>query len=91
MAELQPTEFTETASKYFITTLSDGTEVELVGNGNSVQVTEKNVTEYVDLVVERRLNEAKLQMEWIVNGIKWIVEIPSLLNMFSWKELREKV
>jgi len=44
----------------FTTLLSDGKEVELCPGGKNRQVTFDNVQEYIELIIEVRLNESKL-------------------------------
>ena len=70
----------------FSTVLSNGTEVELCENGNNKYLSLENKKEYIELVEKKRLNEGKLQIQSIRNGLEQV--IPSgLLKLLSWNEL----
>ena len=70
----------------FATSLSNGTEVELCENGNNKFLSLENKKLFIDLVEKTRLNEGKLQIQAIRNGLEQV--IPSgLLRLLSWNEL----
>jgi len=70
----------------FATSLSNGKEVELCENGNNKFLSLENKKLFIDLVEKTRLNEGKLQIQAIRNGLEQV--IPSgLLRLLSWNEL----
>ncbi|ETO26164.1 ubiquitin protein ligase [Reticulomyxa filosa] len=70
----------------FTTQLSDGTEIELKENGKSIDVTKKNLSEFVSLVIKKRLNEASEQLKSIAKGLNQVVPA-RMLSLFSWYDL----
>ncbi|KAH9164467.1 hypothetical protein LEN26_000015 [Aphanomyces euteiches] len=74
----------------FTTSLSDGTFVELVKDGADKVVTKANLSEYIRLVQQVRLNECKPQVDAILQGISKIVPLP-LLPLCTWTELQQWV
>ena len=76
--------------EYFVTTLSDGTEVELKPNGKAIPVTFANRNEWVDLVVQTRLYESKRQADAIRRGLSAVVPL-KLLPLLNWRELEVHV
>jgi len=63
--------------------LSDGSPVELCQGGKFKQVTQENLEEYRQLVINTRLNEAKLQMQSILEGVELVIPI-EILKLLSW-------
>ena len=53
----------------FVTNISDGNEVELVPGGRNRVLSRENAAEYVQLVMEKRLNETDKQIKAIKVGI----------------------
>jgi len=70
----------------FTTQLSDGTEIELKENGKNIDVTKKNLSEFVSLVIKKRLNEASEQMKAISKGLNQVVPV-RMLSLFNWYDL----
>ena len=87
---LSDKEFQEYHDHKFVTTISDGTEVELVPGGRNRILTKENASEYVQLVMEKRLNEADKQIKAIKAGIGMVFP-PFLMKLYTWKELEYKV
>lgn len=55
---LSKREFETCIDEYFVTLRSDGSEIELIPGGKSIQVTQDNLDEYITLVIDARLNES---------------------------------
>lgn len=73
-----------------MTTISDGTEVELVPGGKNRVLTKENANEFVQLVLQKRLNECEKQLKAIKAGIGMV--FPTfLMKLYTWKELEYKV
>ena len=70
----------------FTTALSNGTEVELCENGNNKYLSLENKKLYINLVEKARLNEGKIQIQAIRNGLEQVIPI-GLLKLLSWNEL----
>ncbi len=75
---------------YFVTRLSDGSEVELKKGGKEIRVTFANRLEYVQLVEKARLEEGALQMKEIRAGLAKIAPI-SIVKLYSWRDIEVKV
>eukprot|EP00331_Platyophrya_macrostoma_P025521 CAMPEP_0176435218 /NCGR_PEP_ID=MMETSP0127-20121128/17175_1 /TAXON_ID=938130 /ORGANISM="Platyophrya macrostoma, Strain WH" /LENGTH=834 /DNA_ID=CAMNT_0017818171 /DNA_START=562 /DNA_END=3067 /DNA_ORIENTATION=+ len=78
--------FSEIIQEKFVTTLSDGSEVELIPGGRSKIVTFDARVEWAELVEKFRLNEFKKQAEAIRKGLCLIVP-EGVLNLLTWREL----
>jgi len=83
---LSPEAFNAAVNETFTTHLSNGHLVELVPGGKEVEVTHENVNEYCDLLVKARLNEANKQMEWVKEGVEYIIKL-NILTLLVWEEL----
>ena len=70
----------------FTTALSNGEEVELCENGNNKFLSLENKKLYIELVEKERLNEGKMQIQSIKNGLEQVIPI-GLLKLLSWNEL----
>ena len=70
----------------FATALSNGTEVEICENGNNMFLSLENKKAFISLVEKTRLNEGKLQIQAIKNGLEQVIPI-GLLKLLSWNEL----
>ena len=75
---------------FFVTRLSDGSEVELRPGGAAERVTLKNAAEYVALAQQARLHECSTQVAAIQAGLAQMLPI-ELLTLFSWRELEELI
>ena len=53
--ELSPEEFNELINEYFETQLSDGTQVQLVPNGEELRVCHSNYKRFIHLLVRTRI------------------------------------
>jgi len=49
-------------------------------------VTHENYKEYIDLVVKTRVNEASKQMEWVKEGIEFVVDT-KIFSMLSYEDV----
>jgi len=83
-------DFKDYITNNFVTTSSDGREVEIKENGKNIPVTFHNRKEYVQLVEQYRLNEFNSQLQAIRRGLATIVPVP-LLPLFTWQELEMMV
>jgi hypothetical protein len=70
--------------------LSDGTEIELVKDGKSKQVTFQNREDFIQLVIQTRLYEAKTQIRWLREGLAQMIP-DSCLSLMRWFELEKLV
>lgn len=75
---------------FFVTRLSDGSEVELKSGGSTERVTRKNAAEYVALAQQVRLHECSAQVAAIQAGLAQMLSI-ELISLFTWRELEELV
>jgi E3 ubiquitin-protein ligase HECTD3 len=74
--------------RYFTTTLSDLSAIELEEGGGSRALTFQDRAEYARKTLYERMKECELQCEAIKRGICQIIP-EALLNMVSYKELEE--
>jgi hypothetical protein len=81
--------FSEIFFETFTTTLSDGSEVELVAGGAQTTVTFENRLQYAALVEQVRLNESAAQLEAVRTGLVDI--LGDVLWCFTWSELEQRV
>jgi len=82
--------FSEIIQEKFVTTLSDGSEVELIPGGVKTIVTFDTRVEWAELVEKIRLNESKKQAEAIRRGLTLIIP-EGVLNLLTWRELETLV
>jgi hypothetical protein len=66
-------EFNEEVHQKFVTHLSDGTEYELMQGGSQLRVTRDNIDEYAKLLVNARMDESKMQIKAIRDGINFVI------------------
>ena len=78
------------ADRYYTTTLSDGSTVELVESGSSMVLTFPAREDYVRRALRARMRECEQQSEAIRRGMCQIIP-EALLNMVSHQELEEWV
>ena len=83
-AALSEEEFGASVNEFFVTFLSDGSEIELCPGGKSKQVTLENLNEYIDLVIDKRLNEAQKQVEAVLEGINFVIPI-NYCRLLNWR------
>lgn len=74
----------------FSTVLSNGETVPLMPGGGEELVTYDNRSKYCSMVKEQRMNETKLQIDAIRNGLVSVIPI-ELLNLITWQELELRV
>jgi E3 ubiquitin-protein ligase HECTD3 len=74
----------------FTTVLSDGETVALMPGGGEELVTYDNRLKYCKMVKERRMNESKVQIDAIRQGLVSVIPV-ELLNLITWQELELKV
>lgn len=70
----------------FTTQLSDGSEVALLPNGHTIDVTFDNRLAFCDAVLQARLNEAQQQCDAILQGLSSVVP-QRMLSLFTWQQL----
>ena len=78
------------SSETFSTLLSDGSGCELTHGGNSECVTFDRLEEYGDLVANARLNEGKLQIASLRQGLFSVIP-QYVLHFVSWQAIELKV
>ena len=74
----------------FTTVLSNGETVPLMPGGGDKLVTYDNRLRYCELVKERRMNENKVQIDAIRDGMTSVIPA-ELLSLITWQELELKV
>lgn len=57
-----------------------------MADGANKRVTQQNYQEFIDLVVKARLNEAEQQMEWLKEGIDFVIDT-TILEILSWEDV----
>lgn len=85
-ARRAPELFDQAVQETFETYLSNGQAVELCPGGKERQVTHENYEEYIDLVVATRLNECRKQMEWLKEGIHYVIGA-DILSFLTWEDV----
>ena len=85
-ATLTPEAFDAAVDETFETYLANGQAVELCANGKETPVTHANHKEYLDLVIKKRLEETEKQMDWLRQGVTYIVDL-SVLAFLTWDEV----
>jgi len=86
---LSEKEFDEGCEEVFTTRLSNGEEVELCEGGKQKKVTKENIQEFIDLILEARINENKAQMIAIKEGVELIIDVTKLA-MLTWEEIETR-
>jgi len=84
--DLSAENFSSIIFENFTTTLSDGSKVELLEGGSSVDVTFENRLTYVRLVTKKRLEESARQISAIRQGLGHIIPLGAL-SLYTWKEV----
>eukprot|EP01017_Pseudomicrothorax_dubius_P006610 TRINITY_DN11923_c0_g1_i3.p1 TRINITY_DN11923_c0_g1~~TRINITY_DN11923_c0_g1_i3.p1 ORF type:complete len:524 (+),score=146.30 TRINITY_DN11923_c0_g1_i3:65-1636(+) len=74
----------------FVTNLSDGSEYVLVPNGKEIRVTFENRREFIALTTEARINESRIQMEYIRKGFYSIIP-NGAAALLTWQELETNI
>lgn len=87
--KLKDEEFAAGCDETFVTRISNGEEVELCKGGRDKKVTRDNVEEFINLIIEARINENKIQMDAIKEGIALIINVSSLA-MLTWEEVERR-
>jgi len=87
---IDETQFSEIIQEKYVTTLSDGREVELIQGGKNAMLTFESRNEWAELVEKVRLDESKKQAEAIRKGLSLVVP-EGLLNLLTWRELETLV
>jgi len=62
----------------FTTYLSNGKSVELCPGGADKAVTHENYKEFIELLIQARLNESSRQMEWLREGVQYVIPLSVL-------------
>jgi len=78
--------FADVIFETFTTQLSDGSEVSLLPNGASIDVTFDNRREFCDAVLQARLHEAHGQCDAILQGLSYLVP-QRVLTLFTAAQL----
>lgn len=71
---------------YFSTFLSNGTVVDLKTGGSNILLCHENYEEWVELMTKTRLDESKKQLEWLQEGINYVVDI-SIFSLLTYYEI----
>ena len=66
-----------------MTHLSNGNQVEIVPGGKHKKVTKANLSEYIQSVVNMRLNESHKQMKAIREGVSFVLPL-NICSMLTW-------
>lgn len=88
-SQLSDSEFSDFVQEDFVTILSDGRQVDLCPGGKQLQVTKENLSKYIQLVVETRLNESKKQMDAILEGVNFVIPI-NICRLLNWKQIEKR-
>jgi len=88
--DLNAENFSSIIFENFTTTLSDGSKVELIEGGSTIDVTFENRLQYVELVVQKRLSESRAQIQAIKRGLSQIIPV-GVLSLFAWSEVEAVV
>lgn len=83
---MKPEEFDAIVDETFETLLSNGKTIELCPGGAEKKVTHENYLEYIDLVVKARINETNKQMDWVREGVSFVID-PSILQFLTWEDV----
>ena len=73
----------------FVTNLSNGNEVEVCSGGSQKKVTVENRREFVELAVKARQEEARKQLNWLMEGFNYIVPVQTFM-MLTWQDLETR-
>jgi E3 ubiquitin-protein ligase HERC1 len=84
--ELTAEAFEAAVDEKFETYLSNGKCVEICPGGSDLAVTHANHQEYVDLVIKARINECQKQIEWVKEGVNYIIPL-QILDFLTWEEV----
>jgi len=79
--------FEKSIFENFTTSLSDQTKILLIDDGEDTMVTFDLKEKYLNLKLQARLNESKIQIEAIKQGLFTIVP-SALLSLLNWRDLR---
>jgi len=82
--------FTDVFAYNWTTLLSDGTLVELKPNGKDRQVTFEEREEYIAAILQARMDECKVQMNAVREGLGYVVPL-DLLKIFNWHQLETRI
>ena len=69
---------------------SNGKDIELINNGQEINVTLENVENYIKLAKTKRLEELNIQIESIKNGIFSVI-VKNVLKFLDYKQLENMV
>lgn len=72
---LSDEDFDAAIDEYFVTLLSNGTQVDLLPGGKNIRVSKSNLDEYIRLVVDARINESQKQMKAIKEGVNFVINV----------------
>eukprot|EP00475_Leptophrys_vorax_P015607 TRINITY_DN2190_c0_g1_i1.p1 TRINITY_DN2190_c0_g1~~TRINITY_DN2190_c0_g1_i1.p1 ORF type:complete len:1987 (+),score=619.90 TRINITY_DN2190_c0_g1_i1:517-5961(+) len=86
MKTMDKDKFEELVSEKFVVQLSDATEVELKEGGREMNVGYEHREEFVNLAIQKRLNESEKQVAAIRKGLDKQVPL-RMLSLFSWYDL----
>lgn len=85
-ATLSPEAFDAAVDETFETYLANGQAAELKPGGKDIAVTHANHQEYLELVTKKRLEETAKQMDWLREGVAYVVDL-SVLAFLTWDEV----
>ena len=75
---------------YFVVKNSNGTDIELIPNGNIIKVTSENLKEYIDLCKKKRILEFKNQIDYIKKGFNSVIS-NDIIQVLNWAQLEELI
>ena len=74
----------------FVIKNSNGKDIELIKNGQEIQVTLENVGKYIELVKTMKLEEMKNQIKYIKDGLYSVIG-KNILQILNWNQFEEMV
>ena len=74
----------------FVIKNSNETDVELIENGNEINVTLDNLENFLTLAKSKRTNEMIPQIEYIKNGLYSAIK-KNIIQILNWKQIEEMV
>jgi hypothetical protein len=58
-----------------VTLLSDGSQIELIPVGSKIKVTKGNLNQFIELIIDTRINEAHKQMKAVKEGVEYVIPL----------------
>jgi len=83
--------FSDIFFETFTTYLTDGTQVELIPGGRSIDLTFENRQQYCELVLQTQMHAYDKQIKAIREGISYIVPLNIIDGFFTWSQMETLV